>query len=427
MFSGFLAGFAFYSYFVYLFFVPAFIVLVWYQHKKCVAQNLRKWLLGFLIGSSLYVFAYFSFVVSALDFSKNMELLCLLIFILLWGAFTGIPFYYVYQNKIILGKEKIFYYIFIVISGICTLCSSIYLLISGKFKLILVLFNSMLQPLSVGGKDASLLNRLSLSVHHIFGMLQNKTNETIIFSKPISIFTGFYITLFAVMTLVSLFLILKHKEKYKETGMMLLFVFLFICSFVIISIPFATRIGGHHFVATLYLFFILIGIQPFIIMDYFNTTYQKVSVIKNLSLIILTFALIVNFTNQGIFIEYLQRTGGVGLYSEQLNLLADKAVEHLRSGQAEVYVFPDWGFMMSFNFLTRNSVPYVLEVNEKSIKPIKYENKKAVLCYLKKEDSKKHIEQLQQYGMTILTNTPYYTRNGQIAFYTTLLNNISKK
>ena len=414
--SGILAGFAFYTYFVYLFFVPAFFILLRYQCKEKYLANVGKWLFGFAVGSSLYFVAYFSMMVVLLNVGKVYELLGLFLFIISWSIVIGIPFYFIYHNKKMSSKVKrgyIWFLIFLTAVGLAMLAILIY---KGKIASCLAYLSQIVQRLEINGESTSFLGRVYLFARYTLSMLQNNTNESIIFGHPVSVLTGVYPVILGLMTIVSSYIIFKNNE-YRKIGAILYSIVLFLISFGVTSLVFITRLGGHHFVSTLYIIFIILGIEAHIIFNYLKDIKKKNKIAIRAGVTVLALFLTVNFMNQGIFVEYLQRTGGIRMYSEQLNLLAENAVDNKRSGVNEIYIFPEWGFMMSFNFLTKNSVPYILEMDETHMQQIKEKDQTVKLCFWEKENAESYAEDLEHYGMDIISDRVYYSRDGQVAFY----------
>lgn len=127
-----------------------------------------------------------------------------------------------------------------------------------------------------------------------------------------------------------------------------------IVSYVVLSLPFANRLSGHHYTLLL----------PLAYLAWISACHYLYSARagdgrashKRIGLMFGAAAILVfagSAFGQWRFLEALGRTGGVAQYSDAINRLSESAME---SGKEEYFYFPDWGFAMPFQFLTNGSI-----------------------------------------------------------------------
>jgi hypothetical protein len=121
-----------------------------------------------------------------------------------------------------------------------------------------------------------------------------------------------------------------------------------------------------------------------------------------------------NVRQQDHFYSRLNETGGVGMATNALTTLADEA-RPLKT--TVVYVFPDWGFFMSFALLTNNQVPYALELSPSVISQYRQTANEIRVAFWKETDVQKYSALLDQYGVHNLQVQTYRRNDGAPAFY----------
>jgi hypothetical protein len=127
--------------------------------------------------------------------------------------------------------------------------------------------------------------------------------------------------------------------------------------------------------------------------------------------------LVFNFAQQQKFFEKLDATGGVGRASNALSVLAEEA--QAEDKIPSIYFFPDWGFFMSFAMLTGNKIPYQLEVTPKSIANCLGKGWAVRIAFWKNSDRQRYEEIMSQVDSVMsVTLKEFPQRNGDVAFYT---------
>ncbi|GEM_PF-6440718 len=413
--SGILAGLAFYSYFVFIFFVPAYIIVIVYKIKQEKLLLCINWLYSFCIGSVLYIVAYYEIFIYAMHWDPKIQTLMFVLFLVFLLIALIIPLIYMCYGKKTKRKYKIIYFIivfilFLILAG---------QLISNGFDISLGIqsLKSQLTSLDVIGNKTTFLERIRLVIYYALETLTNSTNEINIFRFEVSRFNNFLIIIFLLISLITLLICVKFRKVYLKEINNLMLLINFPISFIIVSIIFSTRLGGHHYIAILYFYFIICGLEINIIYNVIQSNFNfNNKYIKRIGIIILGVVVIYNLINQEIFNEYLKKTGGVGYYTNQVNELAYKALEDKVIGSNDVYVFPEWGFMFEFCFLTKNSIPYTTSLDEEYLLQLREKYDKLIFCYWNEDDTEKYEEIAAKLGA--LNNKTWYTLDGKEAFYT---------
>lgn len=198
LFSGLFYGFAVYTYFIYLFFLPGILTLL-YLDQKSNLQKIFHWLLGLVIGLTPYLYGYVSMFVAVGNVSETLNLIKGWLQIL--QPTTGI------NESFVTKIEKSFAFSYQAISNI------------GNQ---LMLISDSMTPRST---DLKLL-----------------------------ILTLFLLTLSVIFT----FKVLKNKLKYERNYLAIFWIL--ISSYLIFAAIFGGRLGSHHFILIVPLLYIVLGV-----------------------------------------------------------------------------------------------------------------------------------------------------------------------
>jgi hypothetical protein len=129
-------------------------------------------------------------------------------------------------------------------------------------------------------------------------------------------------------------------------------------SFMVMSLIFGDRLGGHHFMALLPIAYaaLAIGLRDLTVPE----EGHRVSGIVALSALFAVL-LLLNVWGQIEEARWLKETRGVGLFSDAVNRLA----HDLSSAKTKPFVyFPDWGLFMPVVLISRGSVPMSSEQHD---------------------------------------------------------------
>ena len=347
--SGVCAGLAVYSYFVFLFFVPVFLVLGLIHTRSWRAVGF--WWLGFMLGMQTYVLGYLSLIIKEGGLAPAAE----------WF-------------KISLQSLSP---------------------MSSHFGFIQSLKNSfLLAQLALNNTGNELM---------IFGL--TSTNNWVAWK------TGLF-TISLVVLIISIFInVCKPKSQHAENKYGLLSyrdVAWFPISFAAVSLIFGNRLWVHHFstlVPVMYLILILAinHIQTFKTISFPRWVWGAVAICFIFG----------NLQQQRNFFQRLEATGGVGKFSNAINRMAEDA---LSSPKEFVHVFPEWGFIMPFAFLTANQRVYDIDMSSAHLQRLANEGKVLRLYYWNSQDGESYREKLITEGFTVTNSGTYMQRDQKVAF-----------
>lgn len=357
--SGLLLGLASYSYFVFVFFIPAWICLILLNTKSF--KNLLTWVLGFTLGMQTYVIGYIS------------------LFIKLGGVEAGVN----WLKQTLVG----------------------------------------LSPIS---SELTVLDRVNFAWLYLRMAVHNWSNEQLIFNAVVSgswVNLKFNLLLFSLLLLVALgskifkvtnastpnngTLVVSTSKFFVQPHQLIWLVI----SFFTLALIFGKRMGAHHFSVLIPLLYLILGIAVSLVVRKFPKLITQIFVA-----IFLVLLVALNQQQQNPFFQELEKTGGVGKSSNAINRLSEDAMALPIS---IVHAFPDWGFMMPFNFLTGNKRSFVLDISDSTLIQLKNENKEIYLVYWDQADAARHQEKLENFGYKVTEVTPYFERTHKPAFWVT--------
>ena len=347
--SGLCAGLAVYSYFVFLFFLPAFVTLIAFNRRHW--KPLLDWLTGFVTGMLTYVLGYSLLIIQLRGFVPAKE----------WMQQT-------------LGG---------------------------------------LNPLS---SKLSLQDSIQNAWAYVQLALRNTSNELMIFGTDApSLWSDNKPLFFCLCGLISLWpLARKMFSPPKNGNEQVLFTFLkpsqlvaFPIAFFICALYFGNRLWGHHFSSLIPLAYLLLAVALMVLASAASASKWLIS-------LLLGGLMLGNVWQQQRFFERLEQTGGQGKFSDAINHMASDA---LALPAHVVHVFPEWGLMIPFAFLTGNQRVYLTEINAPQIEHFARQGQPIRMFYFKSEDGEKYKTQLTALGLRITDSGAYLQRNQQAAFH----------
>ncbi len=138
-----------------------------------------------------------------------------------------------------------------------------------------------------------------------------------------------------------------------------------IATYLLASLPFVARFGGHHYVMLLPLGYLAWILAIHYLREGAPEPRQR-RWLAAAGIVLAVFSMAGSIQAQTIYLEALARTGGVGTYTDALNRFAADAAHD----DADVlYFLPDWGFMMPLQFLTAGKV--VVEPSEPTVATVR--------------------------------------------------------
>lgn len=358
--SGVCCSLAIYSYFVFCFFAPAFLIYVWRRHAESPWRIVRVWIAGGVVGLAPYALGYASMAYALGGVSPMTEWLN--------GALTG------------------------------------------------------LSPMS---SKLGFIDGLRNAISNAAMALNNAGNEQMIFGR-VEVLTGLSFKVWAlVIAGFCLPAVLSFGGRRGRQvspvsdgdARAMPWLLLLPVSYVLIASLLGTRLWVHHFSILVPLVYLMgaLSVSGLIRRIPVGTSGRPMAV-HYLIAVLLSGALIgYNFHQQHRFFQKLESVGGAGLTSSALTLLADEAMSQRETG---VYLFPDWGFFMSFAVLTGNKVAYELEATPENISHKLDQQKVVHIAFWKERDIAKYAGMFAHDGRVSTVHLrKFYQRDGTVAFY----------
>jgi hypothetical protein len=405
-----LFGLAFYSYFNFLFFLPALLIVTAYHLKRenCLTfDRLVPPLIAYLAGCGFYVLGYSQ---RALDdagvaITAPRRILLLAVFcLLLAGLFVA------FVKKIRLRFPLLGLYAV----GAVAWAVAVLPRMSAHLESLQVLG---VTPTTFAGKLAKIVSDYG-------SILSGKYAEEMIYGQAVvtlPISPILVVAAVAAVTLVLEILAKQYDWRWKAAGGTML---LFFCCCVV----FGSRMQPQHYVPIL---FVTAALLCLCLLSMVRSVGELLggrkhaSGVKVAALVLTVLAVAFNVFNQTQIIRQIHLTGGEGKWSGELTELAEDALAHQAAGEQELYLFDQWGFYAGFNYLTMNRVPFLAEVKEDVLARYYASGAKVIACYWEEKDEGKYralFETVGKNGGTIEV-TPRMDHNGQPQFYEMTLSN----
>lgn len=248
-----------------------------------------------------------------------------------------------------------------------------------------------LAPLS---SHLSLLDSLRYTSQIAWFALSDAGNESMLFGRSVS---GVWAVI-KVATIVAIILAFLVRGKETQTKLLILMPASYFC----VAAIFGSRLWAHHFSTLVPVAYLLLAAAA---AEFLSGNKHRLLVFG------VAIVFVAGNLHQGNnFYRALEATGGVGKTTDALSRLATDA----RDRPDTLYVFPDWGFFMSFNLLTENRVPYVLDADH--IADARGERTNVEIVFWAPSDEKKYRDALTAAGAKTVESRAYYRRDGMLAF-----------
>lgn len=353
--AGVFGGLAIYDYFNFIFFVPAVLifVLVLALNKKSgrALENVFAIISGYAMGVIPFVVGYTELVIIA---SGSVRKATKIIFVLVAAVapFVVCTILYKLQKKMSIRNRIIS----IAILLICLVCALILGVQVSK------LYATYIRGLSVWRSEGLLARTLSI-IRYLQEVLCHSALEYLVIGRYSSAGLWIIPALTLVLSFVS-FCLVKFK-RFKEAdkrSKLLACVYFATAIYLICCIPLATRMQGQHFICILFLMYIALGLSVSIVADYMIIV-QTGTVWKTAGWITYAVVLFILLFNQTAVAFHTRNTNGSDshyniYYSNALQKLSEDAKRKKKEGKKEYYVFPEWGIMCGFDYLTSNGIGF---------------------------------------------------------------------
>lgn len=397
--SGVFCGIAVYSYFIYLFYIPAMIVFCAAGPKKSSKDKIKEivvWLVGVLGGGTLYAVGFFDLFLTYTTWNEQIKK-CVIY------TFTAGAIIMIVSCCFLCAKN---YYKDKVIKRVCIFLAVIggigVFIVGVNWDYILGVILPQVQTLHVLGEKILFLDRLQQFFVLWEGVMSNRFLEQMMLGINTSILSQTYNSVFLLLLLLCLIVTRKEKENHSIL-VGIKFCYLLLGSYYVCSLPFISRMGGQHFTPNYFIMMLIIILE----LEYLYS--QKRNWARRLAGICMTGLLVVGIINSNLLDTNMKFIGGVNKYSGGINQISKEALEENKIGEKVVYMFPEWGLYCGFNYLTMNQIPVLLSVDKQSVKNYLKEGYTVKLCTWEEQKILEYQEVLKEIG---IDNTQIRNREG---------------
>ena len=400
-----LFGVAFYSYFNFLFLLPSLIILTVIVLKKnnrlstdCVVSPL----MAYVLGCGLYIVGWSQIAVwrSGIEITdaRMAEL-----FFAIYALLTAVFMFFRLKIK---GRMIVLGYF-----------------IAGAFIWLIKVIPALSESASGLGiiENSSFWDKFASVISDYSSILTGHYAEKMILGgMSVSSFNAHVLLVFVAVVLVTMASELISKTFDAKWKIPVVAIAVYLCC----GIPLGTRMQPQHYVPLVFVTYISLILclnRIFVLTRESNNVVLKC--IYGLKVSILTVLvgclIFANLFNEARIISEIRETGGDGLWSSEMTSLADSAVSNREKGMKEVYVFQDWGFFTSFDYLTMNKIPFVTAINENLLARYYSEGSDIVACFWKETDSSSYADAFERIsaGKGSVVNKAWVDKNGRTEFY----------
>lgn len=412
----FLFGLAFYSYFNFLFFLPPLLIctaIALRRYGSVSFDNIVTVLLAYTLGCGIFIVGWSqrALWVSGVDIDDTGTKVKL--FLAVYIPLTA--FFVMFFKRIRLRKLLLVYliagaviWIIKIIPAFRAMNASYAIIqnttLAAKIAAVFSDYSSILTSRLAGRPDRILFESVTVLSSHVL--------------------LCFVIAVVAVYT--TELLRRNHNIKWKIPVAVIVF-YLGCC------VVFGTRMKQHHYVPLLfltYLGFVLCAQSFFECLGESGTALcRQIAGFKKLILTISVLCLMVlTLFNDQKIITQIHDTGGDKFWASEMTDLAEEALRKKDKGIREVYIFREWGFFTSFNYLTMNRIPFVIHINKPLLTRYYRNGYDIVICFWNKKGSA-YADLLKSIsgGTGELTYKDWTDKNGRKEFYEIRLSHSKKQ
>lgn len=405
-----LFGIAFYSYFNFLFFLPALLIgtiVILHKNKQLLFDRMVAMLIAYLLGCGLYIVGWSQIALrtNGIDMTAPRKI-CL--FISLYALI--IMAYLSFNRKWKIRKILLVLYL---ITG-CVWVKKVFPSISTISSALGVIENT-----TISQKILAVISDYS-------SILTGKRSELMIFGRTVTVLNSHVLLNSVIIALIAMLMEIINK-KYKivwKVPVLVIAVYLLCC------IVLGTRMQPQHYVPLV--FVTSIGICLCInsiftsISDIQSSKFKSIniSIVKRSTVVcMVSFLLFFNLFNTARIINEIRTTGGENLWASEMTELAVAAIDNKQEGINEIYLFTDWGFFTGFDYLTMNNIPFMTSIDENKLTQEYLDGKDIVACCWSSDDIAKFVNLYDSIndGTGIVISREWTDNNGKIEFYQIIL------
>lgn len=402
----FLLGVSFYTYFCFLFFVPAFLVATWRvlpRHDwKATLDRLILCLISYLFGCAFYLIGYTQIALYKAGYSlQNLQKF--LLFVVFYSLL--LLMYELFRRRVSLRYG--------VLGAGLVVCAV------WAVKVLPYLASNAESLQVMGAEPTSLVQKVAHIFNDFSYLISVLSTQRLILGYDIIAWDNQKIWLFWLVLTVVTFL-MERISKRKSLPWKALFMVW--GSYLLCCVAFGSRMQPQHYVP---LTFVMVGLVACQMSSLYTsvTVLGKKAAARNARIVGVVFTavlLLVSAVDSTRILQEIRVTGGNGRFTSQLTQLAYDALENAEQGEKELYLFPDWGFFTGFDYLTRNSIPFQGNLDEEVSGSYFADGGNLVLCCWEKEDVAQYeafLHKVMGSQTGSIVTEEKYNPNGSLAFY----------
>lgn len=369
----FLFGLAFYSYFNFLFFLPALIIctlIALKRHGSVLFDDCVTLLIAYTIGCGIFIVGW-----SQIAIWKN-------------GIDMSIPSNNIYLfGTVYVPLALVFFCFFKRIKGRRLLLGY---LITGTVVWIIKFLPAFKEMASSQAiiQNTSVAEKITAVLGDYSSIL---TGERVglaglLFDESFTVLNSHVLLCFVIVVITTFVVELFRRNFNIKWKIPVVAIAIYLCC----CFALGTRMHQHHYVPLLFMTYIgfMLSVQRVSeCVRVSNTTFcRQFTECKNYLLAIVVICLIsLNLFNAQRIINKIHDTGGDMFWASEMTDLAKEAVRRKDNGIHEVYVFMEWGFLTSFDYLTMNRIPFVDYFNKPLLTSYYRNGYDIVACYWNKQ------------------------------------------
>lgn len=402
----FLLGLSFYTYFCFLFFVPALLVATWVvlprQNRGAALNRMVLCLLSYMFGCGFYVVGYTQFALTQAGYSLQAGHK-LLLFVFFYGIFLFLFWLFRRQKPVRYA-----------VLAAALLAAVVWALV------VLPYLAPKAESLQVmGSEPMTLLQKVVRVFRDFVSLISAQSIQGLILGYKV---TAWDSTVFwrawIVFLLVTLVLeVISHTRHLPWKVLVAVWA-----SYLLCCVPIGGRMQPQHYVTLAFIFAAILACQFTSLYDSIVTLGKKAGAQKArcAGIVLAVVLLLASAVDSTRILEEIRITGGNGRYTSQLTQLAYDALADAGQGEDTLYLFPDWGFFTGFDYLTRNSIPFIKSTDEEIAAGYFADGGNLTLCCWEQEDVAQYeafLDTVKGTAEGSVVTEEKRNPNGSVAFY----------
>ncbi len=395
LYAGIFGGLAVYDYFNFLFFVPAALMMMFMisMNRKTGRhiENLFTLLAGYAMGVVPYIIGYMELLFCMTE-AVSLKIKLLIMFLSFVALLAVLIYVYrlqavkSFKNRIISVVLLCLGMTGVLLLGIATLDKC-----AGYF-----------QALHVEGTAAGFGARLQYLWTFLKEVTCQSAIEYLVIGQRSSV--GMWLVPLLTVLLSGMafcFAGLKKDREADDRIHLLGTVYFYFIIYLICCIVMATRMQGQHFICIVFLMYLALGLSSSLVYDHMLAMGRGPAACRTGILFYGAVMLMLFYNQTAIIYKTRNINGSISsynpYYSNAVQNLAEKAIEEKDMGEKQFYVFPEWGIMCGFDYLTFNGIAFSGDMNPKILKLMSQTNGyDIVVCYWDDQYTESYKSQLLQ-------------------------------